>query len=518
MPSEPQEPRESLQRTSREPLATREQWQAFRMWATFFLLGVVSLSGWNAWINAALYFMQRFQGTSIENSFQSYFSLAFMVANLGTLAPLDQLAAILVGPPGLILSLKTTSEVAINLRIFGGGALNTALFLVAALMVPSSLSAQTYFGITLAMVALSGVASALMSSVFAIVANVEGIFTQAVVSGQGFSGILFSVIQMMLIKSRGPDEPSEPGPIVRYFLFAVVTGLASLAAYGYELFAKSAQAHHFMPVPTTEASGLDPSIQGSTESLPMLASLQTDDDALHPTGSQANLLVYRQIRIPVLSLFLTFVLTLAVFPSITTLIVSVGHADAAGSPDALIALHFLVFTVGDWIGKSLPGIALFQIRSVRALKWTALSRILILVLIFCCNTRFIDPLTGLPRARVFPLLFGDGGYLIILFILALSGGALATLLMMVAPTLIRVHSDAPSNEPSGSVYTHGEAANESDVAEIVVHDDADDLATIFYRQKVGDMMVFSLTTGLAVGSASSFLVHGLLCGCNPFFS
>ncbi len=79
---------------------------------------------------------------------------------------------------------------------------------------------------------------------------------------------------------------------------------------------------------------------------------------------------------------------------------------------------------------------------------------------------------------MFPTYMGDNSFIFILFIFGMTNGWVATNLLMEGPQTVSV---------SG-------------------------------REKAVNIMVFSLTAGLATGSLLSFMLKGILCQCNPFTS
>jgi equilibrative nucleoside transporter 1/2/3 len=145
------------------------------------------------------------------------------------------------------------------------------------------------------------------------------------------------------------------------------------------------------------------------------------------------------------------------------------------------------FNLADWLGKSLP--AFFpsnQNMSPKTMHIISYARLVFIPLVLLCNVVFMDP-SGFPKDRVlFPLVFGDIAYFMILFLFALSNGWISTVLLMTAPNLLK-------RDPLLS-------------------------ESLEAQRRVGDWMVLGLSLGLASGSLSSFGFRGVMCQCNPFIT
>lgn len=181
----------------------------------------------------------------------------------------------------------------------------------------------------------------------------------------------------------------------------------------------------------------------------------------------------------IMSLFLTLCITIALFPSITSSVLSPKNPN-----DLFITMHFLVYNLADWIGKSIPGIisSVSRISSV-TLHFLSLSRLIFVPLFFHCNINLFN--NDNQKLYTPTIWFGDFGFFLLIILFALSNGLISTLLLMQAPKLLK------ETEWEGSVEAHW---------------------------FVGDCMVFGLGCGLTVGALCSFALRSYLCQCNPFTS
>jgi equilibrative nucleoside transporter 1/2/3 len=188
--------------------------------------------------------------------------------------------------------------------------------------------------------------------------------------------------------------------------------------------------------------------------------------------------IFLKVSWHIMSIFTTFCITLALFPSITSSILPHHNHN-----NLFITLHFLAYNLADWIGKSLPGLFSFTKISRPSLHVLSLGRLFFIPLFFHCNLNLFD---NAHRKIYNPTVwFGDLSFFLLLILFALSNGLISTLLLMDAPLLLQ---ETPWK---GSLEA---------------------------QRFVGDCMVFGLGCGLTVGALSSFAVRSYLCQCNPFTS
>ena len=137
------------------------------VWSAFFLFGVSSLFGWNSWITQDSFFRVRLQGSPYNDTFQSWVASTYFCFNLLSLASLLLIPA---SP---------------RYKMVTGLFLSAAVFLLAAVMtiVAADLDSFVYFWLTLFLVVLSSVSSALIMSAYGIAAEYTHICAQAVTTG-----------------------------------------------------------------------------------------------------------------------------------------------------------------------------------------------------------------------------------------------------------------------------------------------------------------------------------------------
>jgi solute carrier family 29 (equilibrative nucleoside transporter), member 1/2/3 len=180
-----------------------------------------------------------------------------------------------------------------------------------------------------------------------------------------------------------------------------------------------------------------------------------------------------------------FIVTLSVFPPITSIIRSV-HPPSSSAfihPLLFTAIHFLIFNLGDLAGRYLPMVRRLQIWSSRQQLYMSLSRTIFIPLFLLCNVQQ-RPSPTTPVTRV-PVINSDILFFLIVFVFGASNGYITSLVMMTAPS--HEHNPCLKHRP----------------------EDVDTAATIAQ---------FCLVGGLVIGSFMSFGVSGALCACNPFTS
>lgn len=149
-----------------------------------------------------------------------------------------------------------------------------------------------------------------------------------------------------------------------------------------------------------------------------------------------------------------YIITLALFPSITTQVKSVNGIESS----IFISIHFLLFNMGDWIGRTLPIWKSCQVFSSHILLILSLLRTIFIPIFLSCNINLTGSDGGLIQSDF--LFFSS------VLAFAISNGWLTSLVFMAAP------KDYPMS----------------------------------IKPTVGSIMTFSLVIGLALGGLSSFLV------------
>ncbi|RHZ77343.1 hypothetical protein Glove_180g133 [Diversispora epigaea] len=397
----------------------------------FFVQGVAQLLGWNVFITASVFFKSRFRGSPYEDNFENYFSFSFMGSSL------ISLSHALYTQKSANLSYRITLSLLVSVINFLLVAISTKY---ENLFTPSG-----YFYFITLMVFISGITSAYMQNgIFGTVSRFPPTHVQAVMSGQGLAGVATAISQIFSALASADDLAH--GAFI-YFISAFIVTLLALILY-FGLIRLPLYLHYV------------PNEKNIVEDTPIINNL----------NNRLILDTFAKIRTMAFSVAFVFVVTLAVFPSITALIKSVVGDENKSKFQMdyfFIPLHFLIYNLGDWFGRLLPTIESCVITDQKKLASISIIRVIFIPFFLFCN---VD--VGLTGKRILPLLINnDLLYFFILSLFSISNGYLASLLMMAAPQLANVEKDL-----------------------------------------AGTIMTFFLVFGLSIGSIISFPLRYLSCG------
>ncbi|KAI7870168.1 nucleoside transporter-domain-containing protein [Spinellus fusiger] len=422
----------------------------------FFLYGIAMLLPWNIFITASEFFFRRFRGSGYEGTFQNYFSTSFTISDLVIFT---------------YLLWKQSRSTSYHTDVITPLSVNAAVFGIMAITIETDSSGSDYFWFTLLLLVITGVSTAFAQvAVFAEASCLPPKYMQAVMSGQGVSGVavaIFSILSALVGSTdTTPDEEAVTRSAFLYFTTALVITLASLV--GRFVIAK----HPFYIYQKSSVV-----IQSSTEQLSDEESI-SQSDYVYSKDSISLVRVTRKSAGLIFTVGYVFVITLALFPSITALIKSVHRPEdnlvAAPSDryrffddDLFVAFHFLLFNVGDWVGRTIPIIKCFQIFDTKKLAFMSLLRTLFIPLFLVCNVI-------VPEERGISVwVNSDTLYFLILWIFAVTNGWIGSLTMMAAPQQSFIKSNAE-------------------------------------KSLVGNLMSFFLVFGLAMGGTFSFIIRYLV--------
>ena len=180
--------------------------RAWFVYRACFFLGAGILFPWNSYITAVDYFERVHPGRHVDR----VFGVLYFLPNLLSLMLVLRFGFLV--PPGVRVRLG-----------FG-------LFLVC-LLVPAFFSAN--LGVLCVGIALNGVADAVaQGSLFALVASMPTMYTQALMGGTSLSGLIVSILRI-LTKASFPSTESGAGKSAAvYFVVAALWVLACVYVYG----------------------------------------------------------------------------------------------------------------------------------------------------------------------------------------------------------------------------------------------------------------------------------------------
>ena len=350
----------------------------------FTLFGLAMLMPWNTWIESSEWFKFKLVGTIFAQSYGGYVSVTYQIFNMMS----------------LIFFLKY-KFILPRLRIIGGFLIVCAVFIVAMMALCLPISTTSYFWIILALVAISSAAVASLASLIALAGTNASICMTALYSGQGMAGILPLIIQLF---SHHGGQINE-GTVVLNGALALIITIGAIFGYQDLTRARMSTAEDEDPVLITSPGGHERS--DSEES-----AADSISDFTEVANTENVIDIFKVIAFPCTSICINLGVTLSVFPYVTAQVESI-----AGMTN-FVLLHFFIFNIFDWLGKTCTVLKLFNVRNPKLIFQLSLARALFIPAIMACNLKFYHN----GYSRWFPSLFGDVSYIIILGLFSFTNG------------------------------------------------------------------------------------------------
>ncbi|SGY79544.1 BQ5605_C008g05158 [Microbotryum silenes-dioicae] len=464
----------------------------------FFILGACILLAWNSIIVAGVYFGARLKGSKFQDSYSNFVALTFTTGNLSFLAWAN------VTQHGADLGRRIWISILVLIGI-------VSLFIASTQI--EEINPYLFFSVLIATtLVLAASASFLQNAVVALSSKFGPACLQGILSGQGAIGLAVAMIQFVAAYTSFKAEEGEPVMFeaftsqTRFFEAGKISRRGPVPSVGL----RNSAFTFFIAIGAFAFIALLSYL--ILLRLPLyrlvMRSLGTEDDGERgpndaASGSKAPNLrkIEKKVRKYGIAMFFVFGVTLSVFPSITSTIqscvrssmteatgrtltlgcivhsvnrgpgedVPLGFTGTLTLPALFNPMSFAVFALGDWIGRIVPQVKVFNFANIKVLMLSSIGRLVFIPLFFMCNTSY---------SQGTPIINSDVVFLAIMFLFSLSNGYLSTLIMLA--TVI---------EPSLDEH-------EIDTAATCVS--------------------FYLTFGLAFGSFASFPVRAIACGCNPF--
>ncbi|KAI9742572.1 MAG: hypothetical protein M1818_003712 [Claussenomyces sp. TS43310] len=374
-------------------------------YTVFVLLGMVMLWAWNMYLAAAPYFAKRFASDGwILSHFQSSILTVGTVMNLLSNLVLAKLQAKASYPKRIGLALL------INIIAFALLSVSTTFF--------RNISAGGYLGFLLTMVFCTSLATGLcQNGAFALAAGFgHPSYMQGIMTGQGIAGVLPAMAQIISVLAVPPprphlesDAPAPPPPhesstsALIYFLTAAVVCIITFLA-----FIPLVRRHNRL----VEAN--------------MMESVTSVEEAERARRKVVGLLtLFKKLHWLALAIFICFAVTMF-YPVFTAQIISNNASPGKGSrilqPSSFIPLAFLLWNLGDLLGRMLSILPFSLTRRPLLLFAFSVARLIFLPLYLLCNIG--------GRGAAIP---SDAFYLIVVQLgFGLTNGWLGSSCMMVA--------------------------------------------------------------------------------------
>jgi len=410
-----------------------------KVWIVFYILGMTTLLPWNFFIAVNNYWDFKFRDvtnttlstgdnqTKLQKEFTSYLAIASNIPN-----------AIFV-----ILNVIYGQKFRLNVRIMGSLTIMATLFIAVLIMtrIDSDLWQEWFLASTLLIVVFLNICTAVFQGgLIGVAGKFPSKYMGGMMAGQALGGIFPALVNIGVIALK--VSPENLG--FYCFLVAFIFVILSLVAY--------------MAVQTTAF---------------FRHHAGTGDQVITTTTSITSSSTYRESVGTawkyLLSVFLIFLSSLTVFPSVTVLVESQykSSGDAWATTYFTPVTCFLFFNTGDYLGRILASLIKLPGRDKTGQNLTLLLsslRLLFIPLFMLCNAS--------PENRQLPVLFNtDADYYALMAMFSISNGYLGNLCMMMGPK------------------------TSNDTLE---------------QERIASMMVAVLVLGIGVGSGLSYPVVNLL--------
>lgn len=366
----------------------------------FLLQGTGVLFPWNAFISSPDYFMRLYGNQTLF-----YFSLAYSYPNL----------------IGLIFMVKFGKKIPIIYRILVPYFVIVFVLLAVPIMGFAGIENHRTLGLalTLVLVVLTGVASSvLQGSLFGFGGMFPPKYMTALMSGNGVAGFLVSLLRVLTKATIESGKPSMWDLTLSssiYFFLSCFIVILCIISFVFALRSKFTQ-HYMLRA------------ESSTESRPIQQ--VTDYDEENIKSKISIIAIAKKIWLMALSVFLTFVVTIGLFPGLVTNIPSSSKNFMVEWLPVFLVLDFNLF---DLIGRYAP--SWYQLKSTKIIAWSTISRVLLIILFMFCIRPKLFHNDLIPIALV--------------CILGLSNGYLSSMQMMTAPQLVESYE----RETAGMIMT-----------------------------------------------------------------
>ncbi|PJF17528.1 hypothetical protein PSACC_02618 [Paramicrosporidium saccamoebae] len=413
-------------------------------YASFILFGLAQLTPWNIYIKTVPYFRERLGDAPYAPLVSSYISSSFTIFNF-----LAMLILVVLRFDELFLNTPQRITIALT------G--NAALMLVMAIIISIDMSNNAIFGCIVGITAMAGGFTACMiKGMLGMTAGFPPALTPALLAGQAVAGLLSSIANI-ITKSAGSKGQGTTGPIIYFLVGATVLASAQI------VFILNCRHSPFF----RHHLGLGTKVVQAVRRAP--TAIVKD--------------VFGRIRWFAFGILLVLGITISIFATFLT-----SPRRFLAPDDGMLALYyvpliFIIYDAGDFLGRWLPAFSLLaghpKSLFVQVSPWLRAVVFIPLFIFFAPVTigRTVSDPTG-----VFSLGSADLFYAVLTFTFGVSNGYCCTALLMHAPSLaISGRSTLTVNDTTINVESRWE------------------------REACGSVMGLFLTTGLLLGSVSSFL-------------
>jgi len=370
----------------------------------FFIQGIGMLLPWNFFITAKSYFTYKFtENDGIKDKFENSFALAAMIP----------------GVLSLFLNVFLTGRVSRNLRFIASFVVMFFAFVATTVLVKINTqdSPTTFFAITICCCVVLNLATGIFQGTCFGVAGIIGQrYMQAIMGGQATAGI-FAAVADLITKLANPNYGKEPPTTSALIYFTIASVFIIITALSYSVLFK-------LPRMKFCFRRFERHAERNVENR-QIADRKEDVQKI------PYFFILKAISIKALSVFIVFAITLTCFPAIMTGISSTKKGDGSVWNNELFStlVVFLIFNIGDWVGRMLAGIGQIINEKSKWLLILCISRIVFIPLFLMCNYEH----------RILPYVFQhDFWPIIINIVFSVTNGYLGSLCMMFGPKMVPI--------------------------------------------------------------------------------
>ncbi|KAB5593247.1 Equilibrative nucleoside transporter [Ceratobasidium theobromae] len=392
-------------------------------------------------ITALPYFLTRLDGSSYATSFASWLSVIWAFMSFGSLAYATWTAEDIIPAARIVLPLT----------------INTLLVVFLAITPRITLSPSLFFPAILANTALQAALAAWFQISVVVLASAFGPDAiAAYMTGGALVAIGVSILKIITahttldpLSEWNPRSHSGSSILTGFEFLESLPARNERAIRGYMVYFSVVAG--FIACGIAAYAYLHPKIpQDMKRGMPQLDQVESDIEptevdyllgrvsgAIVPMSRTSIWIVARKNACYNIAVFYVFVVTLAVFPAITTSILPVNSPDQSIIFNPLIfsALHFLNFNVADLIGRALSTAKPISPTSDTRLLLYSLARTIFVPLLLLCNVQH-KPVFGPLMYDPKPIFSSDVAYMLILFAFGVTNGHASTLILMAAPSKV----------------------------------------------------------------------------------
>ncbi|RDD43107.1 Equilibrative nucleoside transporter 3 [Trichoplax sp. H2] len=385
----------------------------YLVYITFVILGIVSAMPIRIFISAASYYAVKLKGTPYQYAVENYIILAYS----------------LPCPLGSTINIFLLRSINVRKRMTFSTIILIISFIITAILAELDTSKWkgTFIILTIATVAFSSLfgTTVYLSSLHGLSSIFPKEYSQAVQIGQAVCGVFTAAVNVLSIIVWHSVRHSGVG----YFCSGIIILLLALIIQ--LLLKKNAFARSYME--KNLEYDVQQKMKQDRDDDQFCSESDEEFDHIEYDKSTIKRVMYitRKIWPILLALFLCYIVTHMVYPSITTRVFSI-HKESHGPLTGRLFIPvacFLVYAIADLVGRIISGwILMPNYNQGLSLLFLAACRFILVPLFIYCNVQ--------PRKHLSVKIHSDVVYIILILVLGLSQGYVKTLTTMYAPKLV----------------------------------------------------------------------------------